>query len=327
MADSGSVVSVWKAPRGVPSFRAPSGYSTATLAPSKGRLMRCTVDGLRADAAMKRQGFPNLQRVPAKPALGKGRIQRAVRRAFYFGSEVTGLSPPPAFADTGAPAQRAPSAADDGRSDPEDTTPQCLAVALAGEAVLKFREKRVMTSRRINAAGRFYLHAGQQRRGTLGPLNPLRSVGLLLLRGNDVPAKLGRFPNGNVAAPETPKVCLGNPIKVDAVHAGGDPCRFGAPVIKQHGDDRRLVQALNGLEATCSPGTGKTHQRAFPESWADRSQGCQSAVAALAQAEGRLPATITRVERFGETRRLPGITDAVETVEANPSHQVNHAIA
>jgi hypothetical protein len=39
------------------------------------------------------------------------------------------------------------------------------------------------------------------------------------------------------------------------------------------------------------------------------------------------PATITRVERFGETRRLLGITDAVETVEANPSHQVNHAIA
>ena len=38
---------------------------------------------------------------------------------------------------------------------------------------------------------------------TLGPLNPLRSVGLLLLRGNDVPAKLGRFPNGNVpAAPD-----------------------------------------------------------------------------------------------------------------------------
>jgi hypothetical protein len=32
---------------------------------------------------------PNLQRRPAKPALGNGRIQRAVRRAFYFGSEVT----------------------------------------------------------------------------------------------------------------------------------------------------------------------------------------------------------------------------------------------
>jgi hypothetical protein len=31
----------------------------------------------------------NLQRRPAKPALGNGRIQRAVRRAFYFGSEVT----------------------------------------------------------------------------------------------------------------------------------------------------------------------------------------------------------------------------------------------
>jgi hypothetical protein len=31
----------------------------------------------------------NLQRRPAKPALGNGRIQRAVRRAFYFGPEVT----------------------------------------------------------------------------------------------------------------------------------------------------------------------------------------------------------------------------------------------
>ena len=31
----------------------------------------------------------NLQRRPAKPALGNGRIQRAVRRAFYLGSEVT----------------------------------------------------------------------------------------------------------------------------------------------------------------------------------------------------------------------------------------------
>jgi hypothetical protein len=32
---------------------------------------------------------PNLQRRPAKPALGNGRIQRAVRRAFYFRSEVS----------------------------------------------------------------------------------------------------------------------------------------------------------------------------------------------------------------------------------------------
>jgi hypothetical protein len=31
----------------------------------------------------------NLSRRPAKPALGNGRVQRAVRRAFYFGSEVT----------------------------------------------------------------------------------------------------------------------------------------------------------------------------------------------------------------------------------------------
>src|SRR6478752_8839711 len=59
MADSGSVVSVWKymnspQPRGVPSFRAASGYATATLAPSKGRLMRCTVDGLRPTTSASR---------------------------------------------------------------------------------------------------------------------------------------------------------------------------------------------------------------------------------------------------------------------------------
>jgi hypothetical protein len=58
---------------------------------------------------------------------------------------------------------------------------------------------------------------------------------LVLLRGNDVLAKLGRFPNGNVTALETPKIFLGNSIKVDVVHAGGNPCRFGAPVSKQHG--------------------------------------------------------------------------------------------
>jgi hypothetical protein len=45
--------------------------------------------GRLANALMKWKGHPNLQRRPAKPALGKGRIQRAVRRAFYFGSEVT----------------------------------------------------------------------------------------------------------------------------------------------------------------------------------------------------------------------------------------------
>jgi hypothetical protein len=96
----------------------------------------------------------------------------------------------------------------------------------------------------------------------LGPLNPPR-VGLVLLRGNDVPAKLGYLPRGNVTAPETPKVCLGNSIKLDAVHAGGDPCRFGPPLIKPHGDDSRdSYGRLNGLGATISPVTGKTHQRA-----------------------------------------------------------------
>jgi hypothetical protein len=39
------------------------------------------------------------------------------------------------------------------------------------------------------------------------------------------------------------------------------------------------------------------------------------------------PSTVARVERFGETWHFPGITDALETVEANPSHQVNHSIA
>ena len=40
---------------------------------------------------MKWPHHPNLRRRPAKPALGNGRIQRAVRRAFYFAhsSEVT----------------------------------------------------------------------------------------------------------------------------------------------------------------------------------------------------------------------------------------------
>ena len=46
----------------------------------------------------------------------------------------------------------------------------------------------------------------------------------VLLRGNDVPAKLGHLPRGNVIAEKAPKIFLGNSIKVDVVHAGGDPC-------------------------------------------------------------------------------------------------------
>src|SRR6185436_7097404 len=42
-----------------PLVRAPSGYSTAALAPSKGRLMRCTVDGLTPNrSAMTRIARP-----------------------------------------------------------------------------------------------------------------------------------------------------------------------------------------------------------------------------------------------------------------------------
>jgi hypothetical protein len=54
----------------------------------------------------------------------------------------------------------------------------------------------------------------------------------VLLSGNGVLTKLGRFPNGNVTAPETPKIFLGNSVEIDVVHAGGDLCRFCAPVIK-----------------------------------------------------------------------------------------------
>ena len=57
MADSGS-------PPGIMCLiRAPSGYATATLAPSKGRLMRCTVDGLTPNrSAMTR--MPGRQELP-----------------------------------------------------------------------------------------------------------------------------------------------------------------------------------------------------------------------------------------------------------------------
>ena len=78
-----------------------------------------------------------------------------------------------------------------------------------------------MTSREINAAGCAAYTPNNNGEGTLGPLSPSRSVGLVILRGNDVPAKLGHLPRGNVTAPETPKIFLGNSIKLDAVHAGG----------------------------------------------------------------------------------------------------------
>ena len=57
------------------SFRAPSGYATATLAPSKGRLMRCTVDGLTPNrSAMTRMlGRPGVARASriVSPAQGQ----------------------------------------------------------------------------------------------------------------------------------------------------------------------------------------------------------------------------------------------------------------
>jgi hypothetical protein len=64
-----------------------------------------------------------------------------------------------------------------------------------------------------------YLQAQQQRRSASDPLNPpwnVGRVGLVRLRGNDVPAKLGHLPRGNVIAEKAPKIFLGNSIKVDA---------------------------------------------------------------------------------------------------------------
>ena len=62
-------------------------YATATLAPSKGRLMRCTVDGLTPNrSAMTRMpGRPGVARATriccsVWPALGGGRDYAAVKR-------------------------------------------------------------------------------------------------------------------------------------------------------------------------------------------------------------------------------------------------------
>ena len=92
-------------------------------------------------------------------------------------------------------------------------------------------------------------------------------------------------------------------------------------------DPEDFSHASNAIRPPRAAAVNKTHQRASLSHGGQIGRKGARAVAALAQAEGRLPATITRVERFGETRCLPGITDAGETVEANPSHQVNHAIA
>jgi hypothetical protein len=50
---------------------APSGYATATLAPSKGRLMRCTVDGLTPNRSA-------MTRMPGRPG-----VARASRDSFF----------------------------------------------------------------------------------------------------------------------------------------------------------------------------------------------------------------------------------------------------
>jgi hypothetical protein len=66
----------------------------------------------------------------------------------------------------------------------------------------------------------------------------------VLLRGNDVPAKLGHLPRGNVIAEKAPKIFLGNSIKVDVVHAGGDPCASARQLLT--GKIRVLVVDANG---------------------------------------------------------------------------------
>jgi hypothetical protein len=43
-------------------------------------------------ASAKWPRHPNLRLRPAKPALGRGRLQRQIRRAFLFGEELCSLS-------------------------------------------------------------------------------------------------------------------------------------------------------------------------------------------------------------------------------------------
>ena len=59
-----------------PLVRAPSGYATATLAPSKGRLTRCTVDGLTPNRSA-------MTRMPGRPGVARAsriRFSSARRR-------------------------------------------------------------------------------------------------------------------------------------------------------------------------------------------------------------------------------------------------------
>ena len=61
-----------------PLVRAPSDYATATLAPSKGRLMRCTVDGLTPNRSA-------MTRMPGRPG-----VARASRIRFSSAAAIGG---------------------------------------------------------------------------------------------------------------------------------------------------------------------------------------------------------------------------------------------
>ena len=87
---------------GSASFRTPSGYATATLAPSKGRLMRCTVDGFTPNRSA-------MTRTPGRPGVARAaRIDFLQRRGYRRPTKSLPLAPGPrkpgadAFLDHGA---------------------------------------------------------------------------------------------------------------------------------------------------------------------------------------------------------------------------------
>jgi hypothetical protein len=92
-----------------------------------------------------------------------------------------------------------------------------------------------------------YTGVGQARLALLGMFG---RVGLVLLRGNDVLAKLGRFPRRDAAGVQAAKVWLGSQVKIGAIHAGGDPCRAAVSTTAQA--NRRMSAFGYQAEVLCS---------------------------------------------------------------------------
>jgi hypothetical protein len=174
-------------------------------APPDGRPATRRSAPFQADAPMKWPHHPNLRKKPPALSKGRGPVQVRIRRAFIAsGTEV--LSSSAIYDWTHARRRRGRR-----KSMPYGIYSQtlrtlrtmCDPVARGSivsgrpwlwrlrEKLLKFRKKRVTTSRGINAAGCATYTPDNNREAALGPLNPpwnIGRVGLGLLRGNDVPA-------------------------------------------------------------------------------------------------------------------------------------------